>query len=600
MNLSLSRKAFILVTVPVLFEIIVAGVSLQLIGKVEEARKAEAHARDLALHLNTILSLHMQRVSYAFLAQHSSEDSFANRLKQVRSEREAEARYIDELVAGDKKESARWGRMRVLFQKVEKGLDDVVDFYKNDQRALAAIKFARLQGEVDEIFKLGTDLARRQRKNKEESHLVVQRYSRELELALKMSVVGSVVLAFALATYFNRGTSSRLRTIMRNTQRLAAGLEPDRTVSGKDELATIDRTFHDLHDSLTQLRRKERAILDYAADAIFSIDEDFSLADVNQAAGRLWIYEANDLVGRKVVELVVKEEQTKVYDLLKDCLARELTVSFETRAVKKDGTLADIAWTATGSKAERSIFCVVHDVSKERQAERLKRDFIAMISHDLRTPLTSIQMILSMLEIHSKNSLTADLAESVSQASNNAKRVMTLVNNLLDLDRIESGNIDILPCAETMQEIVDAAIETISAIARQRRIELKNLVDDEIEVFADRERITQVLVNLLGNALKFSPDQSSVTIAARREGDEVTVSVIDRGRGVPEELEKTIFDRFKQAEPGDQRVQHGTGLGLAICKAIVERHHGEIGVKSNQDGGSIFWFTLPVHGELPD
>jgi PAS domain S-box-containing protein len=575
-------------------------VTLHLVGKVEASQQAEAHARELALHLNTILSLQMQRVAYAFLAQHSPGNAFQDRLQRIQGEREMEAKTIDRLVAKRTNEESRWFRMRILFPEVERGLDDVVKSYKNNDRLLAAMKFAGLQKEIDEIFTLGTSLSQDESKVKEENHINLERFSRELQTALRLSLLGSAVLAFALAVYFNRGTTNRLSAIMHNTQRLAAGLSPDQIVSGNDELSLIDSTFHQLHDSLASLRKKERAILDHAADAICSLDEDFRVSDANKAAEKLWAVSSQDLLGRRVVDLINPDDQSKVYECLKECLGSGHEKSFEVRLIRVGLSEADTVWVATGSKSERSIFVVIHDVTEQKRIERLKSDFLSMVSHDLRSPLTSIQLTLSLLESQAKDSLSRQMQDNIDRAHNSANRLMALVNNLLDLDRMESGLMSILPCAESMQDIVSTAIDTLSGIATQKQLQVHNTVSEDIEVFADKDKIVQVLTNLLSNAFKFSPKGSRVTISAQTESKEVIVRVSDQGRGVPRELAATIFDRFKQVEQSDAKIGRGSGLGLAICKAIVERHGGRIGVESNPEGGSTFWFTLPVTGELPD
>ncbi|MFN8555335.1 MAG: ATP-binding protein [Candidatus Obscuribacterales bacterium] len=594
MSLSLTRKALILVAVPVLFEVILVGILLQLTSRLEQARQAESHAREFALHLNTLLALHMQRVSYSFLAHGTLELPMARRAKHVYDQMQKEVRTIDALVQGRPPEDEKWLHMRFLFAKVENGLDDAVKSYKGDDRAMAAIKFARVQQDIDEIFRLGTELSQQQSEIQQERHALLEQYNQELQNALYFSVLSSVAVAFALAFYFNRGTSSRLKTLMHNTDRLSAGLAPDQSIKGGDELAKIDTTYHQLHQALVSFRQKERAILDNAADVICSIDNDLRFSDINQAATELWGFSFEELLGRRVVEVIFDEDQSFVFDKLKQAAVSDKPISFEARVTRSGKTLADTAWVATGSASDHSVYCVIHDVTEQKRIESLKRDFVAMVSHDLRSPLTSIQMVLSLLEQEGQETLPPDSLGNLSMAKNSVNRLMALVNNLLDLERLDSAQMVLNSCEEPLSSVVTDSASAISGISKQKKITISNQIDDSTSVFIDRDRITQVLVNLLSNALKFSPKASTVSVSAEPRNDFVRVNVIDQGRGVPAHLASTIFERFKQVQDSDAQVGQGTGLGLAICKAIIERHHGQIGVESNPGGGSIFWFTVPA------
>jgi signal transduction histidine kinase len=237
----------------------------------------------------------------------------------------------------------------------------------------------------------------------------------------------------------------------------------------------------------------------------------------------------------------------------------------------------------------------LEQAEKERQEiERLKQEFFSMISHDLRTPLTSIQVFVNMLSKGMFGEVSEKAKSKALMADRNATRLIGLINDLLDVDKMESGQLSLAREQAPLRMIIDRAIDSVRGVSDQQGVSVESLITDDVDVFADSDRMVQVLVNLLGNAVKFSDKGSTVKIGVLQRGDDVRVEVMDSGRGVPENLRESIFERFKQVSAKDSTEKKGTGLGLAICKAIVEQHGGKIGCDSVVGHGSTFWFTLPL------
>jgi signal transduction histidine kinase len=237
----------------------------------------------------------------------------------------------------------------------------------------------------------------------------------------------------------------------------------------------------------------------------------------------------------------------------------------------------------------------LEQAEKERkEMERLKQEFVSMISHDLRTPLTSIQVFLNMLSKGMLGEVSDKTKTKASMADRNATRLIGLINDLLDVDKMESGQLSLACDDSSLRSVIERSIDSVRGVSEQQGVSVESLMEDEVSVFADSDRLVQVMVNLLGNAVKFSEKGSTVKISVLKRGDDVRVEVIDQGRGVPEDLRESIFERFKQVSAKDSTEKKGTGLGLAICKAIVEQHGGKIGCESSVGHGSVFWFTLPL------
>jgi signal transduction histidine kinase len=225
-----------------------------------------------------------------------------------------------------------------------------------------------------------------------------------------------------------------------------------------------------------------------------------------------------------------------------------------------------------------------------RQASQQKSEMISVVSHDLRAPLTSIKGALSLLKHGVYEKSKGEKLLSI--AYTGCDYLLKLINDLLNLESIESGGIRLEAVEVSLREIIDQAFQLVSASSDAQGIRLEAMVDS-VAVVADRERLLQVLVNLISNAIKFSAPKSSICVSAQSSDGATTIKVADQGRGIPFEFRKSIFQRFKQVEAEDRGEKGGVGLGLAICKTIVEAHGGTIGVDSEIGMGSTFWFSLP-------
>jgi signal transduction histidine kinase len=232
------------------------------------------------------------------------------------------------------------------------------------------------------------------------------------------------------------------------------------------------------------------------------------------------------------------------------------------------------------------------DVSERREVERLKKEFVSTVSHELRTPLTSIRGSLTLLNVGALGALPDQAKKVVGIAERNTIRLITLINDILDIEKLEAGKLDMVFDMIPLSNVLERSDQAVRAFAEQNGIRLE-ITPTAASVYADGDRLVQVLVNLISNAVKFSPKGAAVTITVEEIPNWVEVKVIDRGRGIPPKYKGLLFQRFQQVEASDSRKKGGTGLGLAICKGIIEAHSGNIGVESEEGKGSVFWFRIP-------
>jgi signal transduction histidine kinase len=230
-------------------------------------------------------------------------------------------------------------------------------------------------------------------------------------------------------------------------------------------------------------------------------------------------------------------------------------------------------------------------VERLKEVERVKDGFLSTVSHELRTPLTSIRGSLGLLASGAIGALSDEVVEVVAIAERNAVRLIALINDILDLERLQTGTIELQFAQVPVASVLRRAMESLPSLGQMQGITVE-APEVPSMMWADADRIVQVLVNLLSNAVKFSRPGGVVTIGVEVREGWVEFRVTDRGRGVPMAHRETIFERFRQVETSDAREKGGTGLGLAICKSIVEQHGGTIGVESEEGRGSTFWFRV--------
>ncbi|UBF29656.1 PAS domain S-box protein [Kovacikia minuta CCNUW1] len=246
-----------------------------------------------------------------------------------------------------------------------------------------------------------------------------------------------------------------------------------------------------------------------------------------------------------------------------------------------------------GSETHNGGLLIVRDVTQQRELERMKREFIAIISHEIRTPLSSIRGALGLVATGVLDDDPSTAKEMLGIANNNIERLVRLVNDVLALSRLESGQVELKKQWCETATLVQQAFSSVQNLAEANQVDLRSSTGN-IQVWADLDWLVQVLVNLINNAVKFSPAGTTVSVNVEPQPQQVLFQVTDQGRGIPTEKLETIFGQFQQVNMSDSRQKGGTGLGLSICRLIVQLHDGRIWAESEFGRGSKLYFTLPI------
>ncbi len=308
------------------------------------------------------------------------------------------------------------------------------------------------------------------------------------------------------------------------------------------------------------------------------------------------------IVGRDSVALLFRpQDEQQVRSDFRELIAKGLSYKYECIILTSAGLELSTVWHSTIMRNPAGqimgIMSIGEDVTQRQALEKAKNEFISVVSHELRTPLTGIRGSLGLLASGIYDDKPAKSRRMIQVASEQSDRLVRLINDMLDIERLGSGKASILMENCAVSHLLQQSVDTMRSQSDQDQIAI-TWQDTDLKVWAAPDAIIQTLLNLLSNAIKFSAPHSSITVAAELVDENVLFSIQDQGRGIPADKLEMVFDRFQQLDSSDARQKGGTGLGLAICRQIINQHGGRIWVESVIDRGSTFYFTLPLAHDL--
>ena len=489
-------------------------------------------------------------------------------------------------------------RQFAVFQNIRdtKNRADAAAYYKNTMEP----QIGKISGYLDEITILNQN-AMFQKKGDAAG------YARNsLYIILGLSLAAVIGGSF-LSRYFVNKFLQPVHLLTESISRVRAGeLNIRLDVKTGDEIEKLVGEFNSMIDRLSSFEKstmgslmeeKDRsvAIVKSISDPLIVLDRNFKLVMVNNACERFFNFKESDMRGRHFLEAIRDGE---LFNFISDCMENEDSNFEKVMHFEKDGEIYYNVLVTKNYDAEQHAIkgCIVlmQNVTEFKKVEQIKTDFVATVSHEFKTPLTSIIMGASMLASDNLGILGREQRNVVDTIIEDGEKLSGFVNELLEVSRLESGKAvySFEPCS--IEAIAEASMRQFSEIAERENVTLVNDIGEGLpSVYADFEHVTWVINNLLSNALKYTKAGDLITVSAKAVGDYMETTVKDTGDGIPPEYLDSIFEKFVQVK-GHEIETRGTGLGLAVAKEIVTAHGGKISVESELDVGSTFRFTLPL------
>jgi NtrC-family two-component system sensor histidine kinase KinB len=425
-----------------------------------------------------------------------------------------------------------------------------------------------------------------------------------------ISVVAALGFSLLLANFIVKP----VHQIIEATQKISKGdYDVEVKSESRDEIGMMAEDFNMMVKRLKAYRdlnlkqilsekHKSEAIIRSINDGLIVLNTELKIEDINPAAAQVFDKRPDEIQGRHLLE-IIKDE--KLFNYVKQAFETEtvsppeneedniLTVN---KGLSQQHFLFSVTPVFAGEDAVVNMVLLLRDITRLKELDRLKSEFVMAASHELKTPLTSIGMSISLLKEKSITKLDSKESELLYAADEEVQRLKALVNDLLDISRIEAGKMAIDFDSVSVELLFEKVVSLLKKQADEKSVELSfSPASDLPAIKADVNKITWVLTNLVSNALRYTSANGHIRLFAKRAGPQVHISVDDNGAGIPYEYQSRIFDKFVQVKT--QKDLGGSGLGLAICKEIVRAHGGTIWVDSQPGEGSTFTFTVPVAGE---
>ena len=365
----------------------------------------------------------------------------------------------------------------------------------------------------------------------------------------------------------------------------------EKLIDSQNNLLTLNDNLQNMVDEQTSDLRhtehKQRAILNSMNDGVITMDDNFVIKNINPAVTKIFGYSSDDIINRKMNFIISNPKKDN----------NPADVFHEQEGHHKNGVIFPIESTLNGMTVDDSTMyiCIVRDITERKRVEKMKDEFVSTVSHELRTPLTSIRGALSLVTSGVLDDLPEKSNELLETAGRNTERLMHLINDILDMQKIEAGQLEYNVAQLNLMDAIEKSIIDNIDYAKQYHvnIELGDKAND-ITVKVDPLRLSQIMSNLISNAAKFSHQDSTIYIHTNIENEFAKISVVDTGEGIPEEYFDKIFNKFSQNDASATKEKGGTGLGLAISKQMIEAMGGSIDFVSTVGKGSSFNIYIPI------
>lgn len=426
----------------------------------------------------------------------------------------------------------------------------------------------------------------------------VEKMLGEIRGILILSILFSLSVSFILGTFFALKIIKPVNKIISVAKKYSLGNFSHRVYhEANDEIgelaAALNKMAKDIEEKVSAIKDQSQqltAVFNSMIEGVIVASKAGVVVSINQAVEKVFDVKKQDVEGKHFLEAIRNNEISGVIDLiLKEGkqVTKEIILIFPVQRIFEVN-----ATPIFNDNTVNGALVVIHDITEIRRLETVRRDFVANVSHELKTPLTSIKgfvetLLEGALEDKENNRNFLKIIQT------HADRLDTLVNDLLSLSKLESEGIEIRKSVFDLHSQVNEVLKGFKSQLKVKEIKVENILPEGLKVFADQDKIYQVLVNLVDNAIKFNKDNGFIKVYSELTGIGIKIIIEDSGMGIPSKDIVRIFERFYRVDKARSRELGGTGLGLSIVKHIIELHAGVVGVESLEGLGSKFWFTLP-------
>lgn len=597
MNLKIWQKILLIVSLPVIFEIVFVATLATLLLQTEQLSDQFEQSKAGLLRYHQAEEQLLQGLFKFITIDTRSTQDYASEFDFLRDRLRSYEHSISNTFGMRPEIREAFEEVPELFNNAAKMIEKFKIIFQHppeQRRTLAKELEPQLLGFVLIIKPLSDRIAigERQMQQRAPSELLSRRSFVITTTAAGLTV--SLILSCSAAFLFFRNIAKRLQIIEDNAHNVALGKELLPALSDQDEIGQLDAALHEAADLISDAKKKEFAILEQSIDVLCSLDRRLRIVDIGESVFRAWKHTADELIGRSILTLVPDHERTRLTTLLLEGMSTEKEFEFECQLKTGQGAVRDILWKLNWSQKDRIFYCVAHDVTERRALARQKQQLISVAGHDLRTPLTSVSSTFSLITEGARGELSAQAQKELIKASQSVERLMELVRDLLDMEKLDAGKMVLdFKCVSAL-DVCTTAVDSLSTLAAKMSVKIQAPWQDAL-MLGDERRLVQIMINFLSNAVKFSPRGGTVTVAIRDGDDFVELSVADQGPGIPAADRELIFEKFHQSKSVTSTApMKSTGLGLAIAKVLTEGHNGTIGVESEVGKGTRFFVRIPT------
>ncbi len=363
---------------------------------------------------------------------------------------------------------------------------------------------------------------------------------------------------------------------------------------GKRSTSSLLRTAAEqLQSSIQLMKQKELLAFEYCPYILCELDEDGKFKTLNQTAFKAWGYTAEALLNKEIGDLLHVDSIEILFESMSRCKRMGRPETVEIASLNESGSLIHLSWRTEWSSSAQAFYCMAEDITIRVEHENLKTEMRQMLTHDLKAPINNLSMWTYNMLYGSYGEINSEASDSLKKTQQNLQSILMLLENLLDIDKVESGMMPSNKKKFLINDSIDRSIQLLADWAKDVGVKLEARNSD-LQVIADEQQVTRILTNFLSNAIKWTPAGETVTVRARTEEQKVLVEVMDKGPGIPESVKNRLFERWTSAESAAKNTPPSTGIGLYMAKKFAELQGGAVGASEREGGGSIFWLKLPV------